>query len=185
MKTTETGHSTTSPTLSPTNAQPAPGLYRIDPGATEIRFLTRHVFGLLPVTGSFALDHGELRIAESAADSTIDAVVRAGSFASGIAARDHKVKSDVYLDAAAHPEIVYRGLRVELSPDGARVHGTLTVRGVTRPAVLTLTSLVVEDGVLRARAETTVDRYAFGLTREKGMTGRHLHLFLTVTATAD
>ncbi|MEU9831583.1 YceI family protein [Streptosporangium sp. NPDC048047] len=166
------------------NAAPAPGVYRIDPEATEIRFATRHIFGLLPVTGSFALDHGELRIAEPATDSTVDAVVRAGSFASGIAARDHKVRSDVYLDAAAHPEIVYHGLRVEPSSDGARVHGTLTVRGVTRPTVLTLTSLVVEDGVLRARAETTVDRYAFGLTREKGMTGRHFRLFLAVTATS-
>ncbi len=161
-----------------------PGVYRIVPEATKIRFTTRHMFGLFPVAGSFALDHGEVRIAEPATDSTIDAVVRADSFATGIAVRDHKVKSDVYLDAAAHPKIAYRGERVELSADAARVHGTLTVRGVTRPTALTLTSLTVEDGVLRARAETTVDRYAFGLTREKGMTGRHFLIFLTVTAEA-
>jgi len=167
-------------------------VYRIDPESTEIRFATRHLFGLLPVTGSFALEHGEFRIAgpatgspiDSTIDSTINAVVRADSLDTGVAARDQKVRSAVYLDAAAHPEIVYQGRRVERSADGTLVHGTLTVRGVTRPAVLTVTSLVVENGRLKARAETTVDRYAFGLTREKGMTGRWFQLSLAVVATA-
>src|SRR5262249_48853882 len=114
MKPTAAASSTTSSPHLRTDFEAAPGVYRIVPEATEIRFTTGHVFGLLPVTGSFALDHGEVRIAGSAAGSTIDAVVDAGSFASGIAVRDQKVTSDVYLDAAAHPQIVYRGLRVEL-----------------------------------------------------------------------
>ncbi|MEU8251135.1 YceI family protein [Nonomuraea sp. NPDC048916] len=174
-----TGHPTGHPT-----AEPAPGVYRIDPEATEVTFGTRHVFGLLPVRGSFAVDGGEVRIAEPAEDSTVDVVIRAGSVDTGIPLRDGKVRSAVYLDAAAHPEITFRARGVERSPDGTRVPGDLTVRGVTRPAVLTLTSLIAENQTLRAQAETTVDRYAFGLTREKGMTGRHFHLTLTVVATA-
>ena len=39
-------------------ATPHLGRYRIDPDATTISFRTRHVFGLLPVRGTFAARGG-------------------------------------------------------------------------------------------------------------------------------
>ncbi|MBM7774973.1 polyisoprenoid-binding protein YceI [Actinokineospora baliensis] len=47
-----------------------PGTYAIDPSRSAVRFRTRHVFGLLPVTGSFPLTEGRVTVAESAAGST-------------------------------------------------------------------------------------------------------------------
>lgn len=35
---------------------------------------------------------------------------------------------------------------------------------------------------MAATATTTVDRYAFGLTRARGMTGRHLKVLVEVVA---
>ncbi|GGO66408.1 YceI family protein [Nonomuraea cavernae] len=177
MKGTEASHAHPS-------TEPGPGVYRLDPEATEITFGTRHLFGLLPVRGSFALDRGEVRVAEPLTESTVDVVIRAGSVDTGLPVRDGKVRSAVYLDVAAHPEIIFRARAVERAADGTRVPGELTVRGVTGPTVLSLTYLVAEGSTLRARAEATVDRYAFGLTREKGMTGRYFHLVFAVTATA-
>ncbi|MEV0591134.1 YceI family protein [Nonomuraea cavernae] len=178
MKGTEASHA------HPSTA-PGPGVYHLDPEATEITFATRHLFGLLPVRGSFALVSGEVRVAEPSTDSTVDVVIRAASVDTGVPPRDDKVRSAVYLDVAAHPEISFRARSVERSHDGTHVPGELTVRGVTRPTVLTLTFLAAEGSTLRARAEATVDRYAFGLTREKGMTGRYFHLAIEVTATRD
>lgn len=160
----------------------APGVYRVDPAATTVRFTTRAVFGLLPVRGSFTIDHGRILIAEDVGGSTVDVVIRAASFESGNPQRDEHVRSPDYLGAAAHPEIVFHGQDVSRSPEGAGVRGSLTVRGVTRPSVLKLGPVVTDGRCLRVRATTGVDRYAFGLTRAKGMTGRHLAITLEVVA---
>ncbi|MEU4534465.1 YceI family protein [Streptosporangium sp. NPDC023825] len=160
----------------------SPGVYRIDPDATTVRFTTRAVFGLLPVRGSFTVDHGRILVTDDAGDSTVDVVIRTASFESGNSQRDGHVRSPDYLDAAAHPEIVFRAHGVGRSAEGAEVRGSLTVRGVTRPTVLTLGPVVTDDRCLRVRATTGVDRYAFGLTRAKGMTGRHLGITLEVVA---
>ncbi|GAT71410.1 yceI like family protein [Planomonospora sphaerica] len=160
----------------------APGVYRIDPGATTVRFTTRAVFGLLPVRGSFTVDHGRISITEDIGDCAVEAVIRAASFESGDPQRDEHVRSSDYLDAAVHPEIVFRSRNVGRSAEGVRVQGSLTVRGMTRPTVLALGPVITDDQCLRVRATTSVDRYAFGLTRAKGMTGRHLGITLEVTA---
>ncbi len=160
----------------------SPGVYRIDPGATTVRFTTRAVFGLLPVQGFFTVDHGRILITEDIGDSAVDVVIRAASFESGNPQRDEHVRSLDYLDAAAHPEIVFRSRDVERSAEGASVQGSLTVRGVTRPTVLTLGPVITDDQCLRAQAATSIDRYAFGLTKAKGMTGRHLGITLEVVA---
>ncbi|MEU4834894.1 YceI family protein [Streptosporangium sp. NPDC023615] len=160
----------------------SPGVYRIDPGATTVRFTTRAVFGLLPVRGSFAVDHGRILIAENIEESTVDAVIRAAGFESGNRQRDEHVRSSDYLGAAEYPEIVFRSQEVRRSAEGDGVRGALTVRGVTRPTVLALGPVTVDDRCLRARATTRIDRYAFGLTRAKGMTGRYLDITLDITA---
>lgn len=54
---------------------------------------------------------------------------------------------------------------------------------MTRPVSLALDS-VRTDGE-RLTASATIDRYAFNLTHGRGMTGRHLHLTIEVTATAE
>lgn len=160
----------------------SPGVYRIDPGATTIRFTTRAVFGLLPVRGSFTVDHGRISITEDIGDCAVEAVIRAASFESGNAQRDEHVRSPDYLDAAVHPEIVFRSRNAERSAEGVSMQGRLTVRGMTRPTVLALGPVVTDDRCLRVQATTSIDRYAFGLTRAKGMTGRHLGITLEVTA---
>ncbi|MGC5015044.1 YceI family protein [Streptosporangium sp. DT93] len=159
-----------------------PGVYRVDPDATKVRFTTRAMFGLLPVRGSFTVDHGRILVTEDVEGSTVDVVIRAAGFESGNAQRDEHVRSSDYLDAAAYPEIVFSGQDVTRSAEGAAVRGSLTVKGVTRPTVLTLGPVVTDDRCLRVRATTDVDRYAFGLTRAKGMTGRRLAITLEVTA---
>jgi polyisoprenoid-binding protein YceI len=160
----------------------SPGLYHMDPDATTIRFMTRAVFGLLPVRGSFTVDHGRISITEDIGDCAAEAVIRAASFESGNPRRDEHVRSSDYLDAAAHPEIVFRSRNVERSAEGVSLQGSLTVRDTTRPVVLALGPAITDDRCLTVRAATSIDRYAFGLTRAKGMTGRHLAITLEVTA---
>jgi polyisoprenoid-binding protein YceI len=84
------------------------------------------------------------------------------------------VRSAKYLATAAHPEIVFRSERVEQSGDGWTLHGDLGVRGQTEPVSVVISSARgTEDGAA-FEDMTTIDRYAFGITKGKGMTGRRL-----------
>jgi polyisoprenoid-binding protein YceI len=161
---------------------PAAGAYEIDPAASAVRFETRAVFGLLPVRGTFTVGHGRITVADPVEESSVHVVVETASFDSGNRKRDDHVRSSDYLDAARHPEIDFRSLRLERSGDEATLHGELTVRGVTRPVAVGLGPAEHEDGRMTATGTATVDRYAFGVTRARGMTGRRLRIALEVVA---
>ncbi|MET3804396.1 polyisoprenoid-binding protein YceI [Nakamurella sp. UYEF19] len=61
--------------------------------------------------------------------------------------------------------------------------GTLTVAGVAAPLELTVTKIRLAGGTLTVTATGSVDRYAHGVVKSRGMAGRRLGL--TVSATFD
>ncbi|MGK5733235.1 YceI family protein [Streptomyces sp. URMC 124] len=162
---------------------PLPGVYRIDPEASEIRFRMRALFGLFPIKGTLSVAQGLIAVAEPESASTVEAVIPVDSFASGHAQRDRHVRSADYLDSALHPEIRFRGGDVRRAGGEVTVHGELTVRGVARPVVLTLDQVSADGPRLSVQASAVIDRYDFGVTHAKGMTGRRLRIVLDVVAT--
>ncbi|MGQ4402772.1 YceI family protein [Streptomyces hayashii] len=161
---------------------PAAGAYEIDQTASTVRFDTRAMFGVLPVRGTFAIGHGRITVAEPAEESLVHVVVEAGSFESGNQKRDDHVRSADFLDVARHPEIGFRSQRLERSGADATLYGELTVCGVTQPIAITLGTVAHEGNRMTASGTTSIDRYAFGITKAKGMTGRYLKIALEVVA---
>ncbi|MEU2469437.1 YceI family protein [Streptomyces sp. NPDC012486] len=161
---------------------PAPGTYEIEPAASMIRFETRALFGLLPVRGTFTIEHGRITVSEAAEEPTVDVVIQAASFESGNQQRDDHVRSADYLDAATHPEITFCSPRLESSVMGAVLDGRLTVQGNTGKVAVALESVAFDGQRITARGIATIDRYAFGVTKAKGMTGRYLKIVTDVTA---
>ncbi|OKH99019.1 hypothetical protein A6A06_25820 [Streptomyces sp. CB02923] len=161
---------------------PEAGTYDIDPAASTVRFGTRAMFGLLPVRGTFAVSHGRITVAELPDESSAEAVMDAASFESGNQQRDDHIRSSDYLDVARHPEIAFRSRRLERSAQDASLRGELTVCGVTQPVLITLSSITCEDRRITANGTATIDRYAFGITKAKGMTGRRTKITLEVVA---
>jgi polyisoprenoid-binding protein YceI len=106
----------------------------------------------------------------------------AASFESGNQQRDDHVRSSDYLDVARHPEINFRSQSLERSAQDATLQGELTACGVTKPVLVTITSVACEDRRITANGTATMDRYAFGVTKAKGMTGRRLKITLEVVA---
>ncbi|MBB3677208.1 YceI family protein [Modestobacter versicolor] len=160
-----------------TTALPAPGTYLVDPAGSTVRFTTTHLWGLGTVRGSLAVTGGRITVAADRVEAV--GTVAAASFDTGNGARDGAVRSARYLDAEAHPEITLRAA----GPPTGPVPGELTVRGRTAPVELAVVDVQPDGDVLVVRLTTTVDRYAHGLTAQKGMTGRHLQLELTARAT--
>jgi polyisoprenoid-binding protein YceI len=161
---------------------PAAGTYRIDPERSTVSFATRHLFGLGPVRGTFRLRSGHVRIAAEPAESSAAATIAAASFHTGSAARDTQIRSASYLDTDRHPDIVFASTGLERHDDGWVLRGTLTVRGTTRPVDVRVVSLAPHAAGLRLRAQARVDRYEFGITAGRGITGRRLTLTVDVLA---
>lgn len=160
---------------------PALGAYRIEPGESTISFVTRHLFGLAPVRGTFALREGVVHVADPLDASLVRATIDARSCDTGLAVRDNAVRSAQYLDADAHPDITFVANGVT---DGQVLRGTLTVRGRAAPLDVRVDEVRVLGHRLQLRASAEVDRYAWGVTAMKGMTGRWLRFTLALVASA-
>ncbi|MFF7751640.1 YceI family protein [Streptomyces sp. NPDC007971] len=158
------------------NTTPRLGRYTIDSDTSSLSFRTRHVFGLLPVHGTFAIRGGTVEVAEPLSASRVHAEVDAASLRTGNAQRDAAVRSSKFLDAGRYPLITFASDRV----DATTVSGTLTVCGVSRPASLSVVrSEVFADG-FTVRAVSRVDRTEFGVTAARAMAGRRLDLTLEI-----
>lgn len=150
---------------------PQLGRYKIDSGS--ITFRTRHLFGLAPVRGTFAIRSGTVDVAEPIADSRVEVEIDAGSFHTGNGRRDASVRSARLLDTDRFPVMAFRA--------NGSLEGTLTVRDVTRPVALAVERTEVEPGSFTVVATTRVDRTAFGVTAYRGLAARHLDVRVEVT----
>ena len=153
-------------------AVPRIGQYEIDPGNSVVRFRTRHLFGLAPVRGTFAIRSGTVGVAEPLSGSAVSAEIDVASFRTRNRQRDSAVRSPQFLDAASHPSMNFSTVRIS----GTTIAGTLTVRGVTKPVSLTVEEITVAPESFTARATTRIDRTEFGVTASRGLAGRYLDL---------
>ena len=155
---------------------PPPGRYRIDPEHTTIKADVRAMFGLVMVHGTFRLQDGEVQIAADPGRSSVQATIDAGSFASGLAARDADVISANLLDASDYPEITFTGGEPRPENSGWLLPGSVTAHGTTVPAELRVTVTGADPVEVRFHAVARLDRASFGVTKKKGMVGRTVNL---------
>lgn len=160
---------------------PAAGTYEIDPAASTVRFDTR-AFGLLPVHGTFSIGQGRITVAETPEESSVDVEMDAASFVSGIQRRDDHVRSSDFLHVERHPTIHFRSRGLEQTTQGASLRGELTVCEVTQPVVVTIGGVAGEGKRITANGTASIDRYAFGISKSKGMVARHLKITLDIVA---
>jgi polyisoprenoid-binding protein YceI len=161
---------------------PATGTYQLDPASTSIAFNTRHIFGLGPVKGTFALRTGSIHVAEQPTRSRVSVSVDAASFATGNPKRDAQVSSSDFLDVQHHPEIIFASTGLSKTAEGWVLRGEITARGVVAPVELRVLEVAVDGDAVTARMTGTVDRYAHSMTKLKGMAGRYLTLVITARA---
>jgi polyisoprenoid-binding protein YceI len=163
-------------TSSRTKAVPQLGRYQIDPADSRVTFRTRHLFGLAPVRGSFALRGGTVDVTEPLTASRVHAEIDAASFHTRNPMRNAQVRSARFLAVDAHPVLAFSSEGL----DGQVLAGTLTVREVTRPVSVLAEVTGVAPGSFTARATVRIDRYDFGLTASRGLAGRYLDVTVEV-----
>ncbi|MGB8812536.1 MAG: YceI family protein [Paracoccaceae bacterium] len=162
-------------------AHAAPSLYALEPEASIVGFETDfgpdHITGQMPITrADLTLDFNN--VAGSKIAVTLDASSAKASFPFAAQA----MKGPKVLDTGAHPEITFKSTSVKKQGAGARVAGNLTIRGVTRPMVLTA-QIWRQQGAaendlthLTIRLTGTVHRADFGATGWSDMVSDEVRL---------
>jgi polyisoprenoid-binding protein YceI len=163
-----TTHETTPTRTIDGHVVPAPGVWEIDPGHTELAFIGRH-FMVTKVRGRFTDVVGAVAIATRLDDSTVDVTINMASVESGSADRDTHIKSAELFDVEQFPTATFRSTSVDWHQTSGVVHGDLTIHGVTRqvPLAVTFEGHVSDPwggdrGIFSAK--TKVNREDFGIT---------------------
>lgn len=150
--------------------------WRLDPGHSAVSFRVRHL-GISWVNGQFRTWTADI-IYDPAnpAAASVTARIQTSSVNTNHERRDNDIRSGNYLAVDSFPEMTFVSRRVErIGPDRLRVHGDLTLRGVTRPVTLDTEVTNVLPGQRARRiaftATTTINRHDYGVTMNRLVEG--------------
>jgi polyisoprenoid-binding protein YceI len=138
------------------------GTWTLDPARSQVLLETRHTWGLLPLHGVFRQVTGNGTVTATG-QVTGTVTVAAASIDTKNKTRDKDLRSAKVFDTAHHPDITYTVDSIQPAREGARVTGSLTVRGRTRPLSFDA-KVCATPGEARLDAEIPVNRADFGLT---------------------
>lgn len=178
-------------------AQAKPEKYVIDPEHFSIAIISRHI-GFSDIVGLFTEGAGSFTFDEEMpAVSDIRVTIKTDSFFTGHKKRDDHIRSADFLSAKEFPEMVFVGKSSE--PTGERtgkIHGELTLRGVTRPLTLDIIwnksgEYPIGGGLFGSKpyvtgisARGSLKRSEFGMTYavDNGLVGDEVTLMLSFEA---
>ena len=148
------------------------GEWHLDPVWSSLEFEVKKL-GLMTIKGRVPGFTGTIRGGES---PSIEGVVDATSITTFDETRDGHLQSPDFFDTARYPELRFESTSISSGDDGLVVEGDLTIRGVTKPVVLT-GSFVGEaadpwgNDRIGLELETKVDRTDFGLKWNAPLSG--------------
>lgn len=128
----------------PDVADPPAGVYALDPAHASLLFRVDHL-GFSMYTARFTRFEAELTFDPDDPEAcAVAASVEVASLETDYPFDDLDFDAQLtgpeWLDAAQYPRMTFRSTRIETTgPRSARVHGDLTLHGVTRPLVLEAT----------------------------------------------
>lgn len=121
------------------------GIYRLDKAHASLLFRVNHL-GFSNYTARFTRFDAELTFDPQAPEAahvsaTVDTTSLETDFPNPeVIDFNATLQDETWLDTKKHPEMTYHSRRIEMTGENtARIHGDLTLRGVTRPLALTAT----------------------------------------------
>jgi polyisoprenoid-binding protein YceI len=144
--------------------------WKVDPSHTDIQFKVKHLM-ISTVTGSFKTFDLEVETDTEDFHTAKHILFTADidSITTNNEQRDAHLKASDFFYAEEHPQMRFVGKKYEAKGDVAKVHGDLTIRGITKPITLNVEyGGTVKDPYGQTKAGFTVDgkisRKEFGLT---------------------
>ena len=112
--------------------------FKIDPARSTIAFKVRHMLGA--AKGKFSKFSGTMAVdRDHPGQSSVSVTIEAASIDTGIVKRDEHLRGELF-DVAKYPEITFQSRRVkQTGANSGEITGDLTMHGVTRSIVLSVT----------------------------------------------
>lgn len=150
--------------------------WTLDPDHSAAQFKVKHLM-ISNVKGTFEKISGTLNLDDKdITKSKVDVVIETASLNTNIKKRDDHLRSPDFFDVAKFPTMTFNSTKVEKNgAEGLKVTGNLTIKGVTKPVVLTVEGLTPEikdpwgNPRRGASATTAINRKDFGVNWNKTM----------------
>jgi polyisoprenoid-binding protein YceI len=145
----------------------APETFVLDGTHTYPRFSYSH-FGYSTQLSRFNKTTGKVVFDKVAKTGAVDIVIDAKSVDTGYPTFNEHIQGEDFLDTAKHPTATFISTKVVFAGDKpATVEGNLTIKGVTKPVTLTVTSFqamphpMLKKDAIGANAYTVIKRSEF------------------------
>ncbi len=123
-------------------AYAVPETYVIDTNHTKPRFEYSH-FGYSNQVSRFDTTSGTITIDRAAKTGVVDVVIDARSVNTGSTLFNGHIQAEDFFDTAKYPNITFKSNKMNFEGDKlASVEGNLTIKGVTKPVILVVTSML-------------------------------------------
>jgi polyisoprenoid-binding protein YceI len=174
--------------LSPALA--APVSYTVDSSHTFPRFSYSHM-GYSTQLSSFTNTSGTVVFDAVAKTGAVDIVIDMTTVNTGSADFNGHIQAEGFLETAKFPKATFKSTKVVFDGDKpASVEGQLTIKGVSKPVILTITSFqalphpMMKVPVLGANAFTTIKRTEFGAGKYAPYVGDEVRIDIAIEAIA-
>jgi len=130
------------------------------------------------ITGTLTLDE------KAPQNSSVSVTIPIDDLLTGVVKLDEHLKSKDFFDAETYPTATFVSSKVTLTgKDTAKVEGTLTLHGVSKPEVLNVTLNKIGENMFKKKtagfsATTTIKRSDFGITTYLPMLGDDVKLYV-------
>ncbi len=166
----------------------APETYVIDNTHTYPRFEYNH-FGYSNQVHRFTKTSGTITLDREKKSGSVDVTIDAKSVETGYALFNEHIQGEDFFDTAKYPTVTYKSSRLKFEGDKlTAVEGDLTLKGVTRPVTLTVTSFMcmphpmLKKAACGANATAKVKRSDFNMSKYTPHVGDEVTLTMSIEA---
>ena len=177
-------------TLAAGSAVAAPVTYTVDGSHTFPRFSYSH-FGYSTQLSSFGKTTGTVVFDAQAKTGAVDIVIDTTTVNTGFADFNGHIQGEEFLDTAKFPKATFKSTKVVFDGDKpASIQGQLTIKGVTKPVTLTVTSFqamphpMMKVPALGANAFVTIKRSEYNAGKYAPYVGDEVRIDIAIEAQA-
>lgn len=170
------------------SALAAPETYVIDPAHTSPRFEYSH-FGFSTQVHRFEKTSGKIVIDRAAKTATVDVSIDVKSVNTGYPLFNQHIQGEDFFHTANYPSITFQSTAIKLDGDKpVAVDGNLTIKGITRPVTLTVTSYqamphpMLKRDALGANAVAKIKRSDFNMGKHAPFVSDEVTLSIGIEA---
>ncbi|MDE2584691.1 MAG: polyisoprenoid-binding protein [Betaproteobacteria bacterium] len=171
-----------------TPALAAPATYVLDANHTFPRFSYSH-FGYSTQLSRFDKTTGKIIFDKAAKTGSVDIVIDTTSVDTGSQLFNSHIQGEDFLDTAKYPTATFKSTKVVFEGDKpVSIEGNLTLKGVTKPVTLTVTSFqnmphpMLKKDAIGANATVTVKRSEFNAGKYAPYVGDDVKIDIAVEA---